>query len=633
MKNIICRVGAAALTTVAFLALSGVASADSSTNLTIIGTSDVTDSGLFQNVIAPQFKAAYPQFNIQYFGTASGTAITDAETGAGVSGGASVLLAHTPSLENQFVASGYSYNDQPGYSVFREDFVLAGPASDPAHDSTQAPNNIAQAFVNVANTGYDAEGGHPAVTFVSRGLTAGVATGTTLAPDATVEEHAIWALIDSSGMRPSTLTLCTVSAANGGGETPVATNLGFTDGALCSTLPTADQSNGLPSGAGLPDWYVTTGASQDQNVIDANACTTGTDGIESPANTCYAFTDRGTFDWLSSGTDPAGKITNLGIVTRNNSASAPGGQYALIDYFHAYVINQSKVQSATGSKTALVDLTAAQDLIALLTSPAFQASLQNYLVTASTTTGFLTPASPLDAGGAPFVGDASPIISASGFPIGTSTNPVGSVKYGTSVRVTGTVANPEPGYAALGAQPINIDEIEGGIPVPVAEGLTNATGGYSIRFSPTTSGQYEVETDPMTQVENATLSPQFIDTLSQATSTLTAINVTGSPAAKAIGFKKVKLAAVSKKAKTDKVTVTVNLSPAPGLKGATVALRALDLKTGKSRKIGHVSVKAGKTTCTVTGKLNVKTKYVLQLAYTQSGQKSLYSVIRTVTSK
>jgi tungstate transport system substrate-binding protein len=623
MKNIICRVAAAALTTVAFLALSGVASADSPTTLTIIGTSDVSDSGLFQNVIGPQFKAAYPQFNIQYFGTASGTAISDAETGAAVSGGGSVLLVHAASLENQFVASGYSYNDQPGYSVFRNDFVLAGPTSDPAHDSTQAPNNIAQAFVNIANAGNDGEAGQPAVTFVSRGGT----------PGTTVEEHAIWALIDSSGLRPSTLTLCTVSPQNGGGETPVASNIGFTNGAACSDLPGADQASGLPSGAGLPDWYVTTGANQGANVLDANACTSGANGIKSPANTCYVFTDRGTYDWLSTGTDPAGQIKNLGIVTRNNSASAPGGQYALINYFHAYIINQAKVQAATGSKAAVVNLTAAQDLITLLTSPGFQASLQNYLATTGATTSNLTPASTLDAGGAPFIGDAAPIISASGFPLGNANNPAGSVNYGSSVKVTGTVTNPQPGYAVLGAQPINIDEIVGGIPVPVAEGLTGANGGYSIKFSPKTSGQYEVETDPMTQVENATLSPQFIDTLSEGTSALYAINVTGSPAAKAIRFKKVKLAAVRKKAKTDKLTVTVNLSPAPRLKGATVALRALNLKTGKSKKIGHVSVKAGKATCTVTGKLNVKTKYVLQLAYTQRGQKSLYSALKTVSAK
>ena len=97
------------------------------------------------------------------------------------------------------------------------------------------------------------------------------------------------------------------------------------------------------------------------------------------------LTDRGTYDYLLSGTtDPAGKITHLSVVTRDNGATAPGGADALINYFHAYIINQAKVQSATNSTAPTVNLPAAQDLITLLTSPAFQASLKNYLSLAHT---------------------------------------------------------------------------------------------------------------------------------------------------------------------------------------------------------------------------------------------------------
>jgi tungstate transport system substrate-binding protein len=608
---------------VACLALSGVASADSPTTLTIVGTSDVSDSGLFQNVIAPQFKAAYPQFNIQYLGTASGTAITDAETGAGVNTGASVLLVHAASLENSFLANGYSYNNQPGYAVFRNDFVLAAPAGDPAAVAANAPNNIAQAFVDVANKGYDAEAGTPAVTFVSRGGT----------PGTTVEEHAIWALIDSSGMRPSTLTLCTVSSSNpndGGGETPVASNLGFTNGAPCTSLPTADQTGGLPSGAGLPDWYVTTGANQGANVLDANVCTAAAySGIKSPAGTCYVFTDRGTYDWLLSGTDPAGKIT-LGVVTRNNSATAPGGAYALINYFHAYIVNQAKVQSATSSSAPTVNLPAAQDLITLLTSPAFQASLANYL---ATTVGTAQPiqVAPLDPGGAPFVGDASPAISQ----IGLS----GTYKYGSTVTVSGTVTNPEPGYPAVATQNLTVDQLVAGVPIPVASATTDTSGNYTIKFTAKTSGQYQIATGALTQVENATLSPTFSDTLSPGASVPSTITVTGKVAASSVQFTKVKLAKTKakkhskKKPTTYVATISGKLSPAPAVKGATVALEALNLTTGKQKKIGHVSVKAGKATFTVKGTLNQKTKYVLQLKYTQKGQTTLYSGIRKVTVK
>lgn len=42
------------------------ASADSSSSLTVIGTSDVSDSGLMQNVIQPAFHAAYPQYTFMH---------------------------------------------------------------------------------------------------------------------------------------------------------------------------------------------------------------------------------------------------------------------------------------------------------------------------------------------------------------------------------------------------------------------------------------------------------------------------------------------------------------------------------------------------------------------------------------
>jgi hypothetical protein len=199
---------------------------------------------------------------------------------------------------------------------------------------------------------------------------------------------------------------------------------------------------------------VVTGANQGQNVIDANACT----GYSSTS--CYVLSDRGTYDYLSSGTDPEGTITSLKIVTRDNSASAPGGQYALINYFHAYIINQATVQSKTGSSAITVNLPAAQDLISLLTSASFQSQLASYLTYKGSTASNLTSLNQIDSGGAPFIGDASPTITAS--------IPSDRVSYGGSLTATGTVTNPEPGYPALGDQPVTVDEIEGGLPVPVS---------------------------------------------------------------------------------------------------------------------------------------------------------------------
>ena len=112
------------------------------------------------------------------------------------------------------------------------------------------------------------------------------------------------------------------------------------------------------------------------------------------------LTDRGTFDFLSAGgtlTAGPSTIPNLAIVTRDNSATAPGGANALINYFHVYIINPSKPGEA-------VNVTAAQDFVNFITSPTVQGQLKNYLAN----TG--------DPGGAPFVADASPKITATGFP-------------------------------------------------------------------------------------------------------------------------------------------------------------------------------------------------------------------------
>ena len=90
---------------IALLLVPSLARADTSSTLTVVGTSDVSDSGLVPNLIQPQFEKAYPQFTFKYIGTATGTAIASAESGTS---GASVLIVHAASLENQFVAQGYS---------------------------------------------------------------------------------------------------------------------------------------------------------------------------------------------------------------------------------------------------------------------------------------------------------------------------------------------------------------------------------------------------------------------------------------------------------------------------------------------------------------------------------------------
>ena len=216
------------MTSATLLAAPSIAGADTSSTLTIVGTSDVSDSGLIPNVIQPQFNQQHPEFTFKYVGSATGAAIQSAENGTG---GPSALIVHAPSLENQFVANGFSYNNQYGNAIFTNDFVLGGPTGDPAGVGSNAANNIAQAFADIA-----AAGNNGTATFLSRG-------GTTTASGTTVEEHTLWALVNSSGLRPSSLVLCTVSAADGGGMTPIKSTMQATSGQPCPDSGTVNSAD------------------------------------------------------------------------------------------------------------------------------------------------------------------------------------------------------------------------------------------------------------------------------------------------------------------------------------------------------------------------------------------------------
>ncbi len=69
MLDLLLRPRAAALAVAAVLSLAliapAAANADTSSTLTVVGTSDVSDSGLVPNVIMPQFKRSFPQYHVQ----------------------------------------------------------------------------------------------------------------------------------------------------------------------------------------------------------------------------------------------------------------------------------------------------------------------------------------------------------------------------------------------------------------------------------------------------------------------------------------------------------------------------------------------------------------------------------------
>jgi tungstate transport system substrate-binding protein len=307
--------------------------------LVIVGTSDVKDSGLVENVIEPQFEALYPQYDLQYLSQGTGAAFDTVQKGGGAA-----LIVHAAALENQFVASGYSL-ESAGRLIFWGDYVLAGPTSDPAGVAASAPNDVVAAFEKIA-----AAGAAGTATFVTRGAKPGTA----------VQERSLWALTQG-------VSTCAVSAGDGGGRRP-----SIAGGTCAATDSTTDQ----------PTWYRNGSAgSQADNVRAASTCASG----PYPNGNCYVFTDRGTLKFLQS----QGIATNLKIVTRNNTPTARGGRDALINVFHAYGVNRASVPA--GSKT---DPTGAKLFLDYMTSAAGQASMQAFLSDNGADPTFVASAAP-----------------------------------------------------------------------------------------------------------------------------------------------------------------------------------------------------------------------------------------------
>jgi tungstate transport system substrate-binding protein len=344
------RVALAAIATVAAVTLTPAAShADTSSTITVVGTSDVFDSDLIQNVIKPDFEAANPQYTLNYVSLGTGAAITYAKAGT-----ASALLVHAASLENSFVASGPpSFSDEQfGRAIFYGVYVLLGPSGDPAGvmTGTHRSHNIVDAFEKIATAG--AAG---TADFVSRANTSGTS----------VEEHAIWALTNSAD-------LCTISAgSNGGGSVPTTPG----QPAACPAVPV----NTIPA----PAWYHETNLTQGPNIVAADACNFG------HGNDCYTLTDRGTYQFLLS----EGAISNLTVVGNHNASTAPGGANLLINSFHAYAINPA---AFSASPNVHINLAGATAFLNWLTSPAGQNEITAYQTS--------------DPGGPSFIKDAAPAL-------------------------------------------------------------------------------------------------------------------------------------------------------------------------------------------------------------------------------
>jgi len=201
--------------------------------LIVQSTTSVRDSGVLDQLITPQFAKRFPQYDLKFVAVGTGQAITNARAGQG-----DVLIGHAPELEAQFVRDGFSY-EPIGRTVMWNDFVVVGPASDPAGILKAAGRHDAvTAFEAIA-----AAGAAGKANFVSRGDNSGTNT----------KERDIWALSRVGG----------------------------------------NARNEPAAGAGNPPWYHKAGLGMADTLRLTQQCPFSGGG-------CYTITDRGTLQQLTN---------------------------------------------------------------------------------------------------------------------------------------------------------------------------------------------------------------------------------------------------------------------------------------------------------------------------------------------
>lgn len=152
----------------AALFLAACNSTKQNTALLLVSTTSTQDSGLL-DVLLPAFTGE-TGYSVQLVAVGSGQALK-----IGEQGNADVILLHSPEAEKEFVAKGFGIDRR---LVMHNDFVIVGPASDPARVRGEIPM---EAFKKIFTL--DA-------TFVSRGDDSGTH----------VKELALW---KNAGLEPS----------------------------------------------------------------------------------------------------------------------------------------------------------------------------------------------------------------------------------------------------------------------------------------------------------------------------------------------------------------------------------------------------------------------------------------------
>jgi ABC-type tungstate transport system permease subunit len=452
---------------VALIATGVAASESQALTIKIFGTSDLFDSNLFQSKMETLYNATSPFFvagdTLSYTSVGSGKALTSAENGF-----ADLVLVHSPPLEKNFVTGGYSY-EALGRSLLYNDYVVVGPASDPAGVKANDPNDGVGAFNAIATRGFS----NGDVTFVSRNDASGT----------NVQEETMW-------------------GQTGRGDLQVAQNAGGVAGLF---QPAASAGSTL-----YPSWYVrqTAAAQQGQaaNLVSTATCA----AAFAPDGHCYTMTDRGTLAYIQS----QGQATGLTILAQNNKAGTTGGVTELINPFHAYIVTPIDPKPGSGGiyPSGLVpNVTAATRFVNFLTgatgasattgkmtyTPEFQNELSTYLAPAGTTPIFHPDAFPQVIAPVPAPSGSPHVV-----PDGSMQTVSAKLIYAPSSPAGGTPIKSIP-YI------VNMSTNGGTTWTTVGSGSTNASGTVSVTATmPGTSGT-TVNLQISTPVYNDLADPAF----------------------------------------------------------------------------------------------------------------------------
>jgi len=155
MPRIAGRFRIVALSLAVLLVAAGYGCGGGSDELILATTTSTQDSGLL-DVLIPQFEDAH-DYKVKTIAVGSGEALRLASEGE-----ADVVLAHSPKAEEEFMTAG---NGESRLVVMHNDFVIVGPADDPAGIEDAA--TASEAFDKIASS---------ESTFLSRGDESGTNT-------------------------------------------------------------------------------------------------------------------------------------------------------------------------------------------------------------------------------------------------------------------------------------------------------------------------------------------------------------------------------------------------------------------------------------------------------------------------